>query len=330
MACLHPLKRWVVGYDAKNDKDIAKITPWATEYVKYGRKTITEFQQIPCSKCIECRLNYAKEWATRCILEAKQYKHNEMLTLTYNDENIPKKMGIITKTGEYGEIETLVKKDVQDFLKRLRKASKQEFRYFMCGEYGTENKRPHYHIILFNYEAKDKKHHAYNKKGNEMFTSELINKAWGKGFAILNNVDYGSCEYVARYIIKKQKGPNAAQEYIDRGQQPEYTCMSRRPGIGNYYFEKLKEGDYETKKIWTKTQKALKCAKPCRYFDKLYEQFSPQEWEEIQKRRKEKQLQRQATLLAQTSLNEEEYRNTRELNLKARIKNNRLYESGAV
>jgi len=49
---------------------------------------------------------------------------------------------------------TLDKTDFQKFIKRLRKKkrdfSKQSIKYYACGEYGSKNKRPHYHAIIFN------------------------------------------------------------------------------------------------------------------------------------------------------------------------------------
>lgn len=328
MGCLHPLRRWVIGIN-QDGSEIAKVTGIDKNAVrKMGGKGVqTKYTEIPCGNCINCRLEYAKTWAMRCILEAKNYENNEMLTLTYNDENVPKVKGVNLKTGELEEHETLVKKDVQDFLKRLRKNTGQNFRYFMCGEYGAENNRPHYHLIMYNLKVEDKEVHHINKKGNKQYTSQSIEKIWGKGYISLCPVTYETCEYVARYVIKKQKGPNAKEQYLDRNQEPEYTCMSRRPGIANDYFENLKEGDYEKKKIWIQTSQALKKCKPSRYFDKLFEEYNPKEMARIKQERRKIQERRLATILAQTDLNREEYLKVQEINALDRLKQTRIYEN---
>ena len=53
----------------------------------------------------------------------------------------------------FGDIPYLVKSDVQKFMKRLRKSLSQynneKIRYYLCGEYGPEHFRPHFHILLF-------------------------------------------------------------------------------------------------------------------------------------------------------------------------------------
>ena len=46
---------------------------------------------IPCGKCEQCRAAQAAEWGTRAIIETKAHKENCFITLTYNNENLPKK-----------------------------------------------------------------------------------------------------------------------------------------------------------------------------------------------------------------------------------------------
>ena len=89
---------------------------------------------VPCGKCFTCRSKYRLSWQLRLQHELLSYNYNAMfLTLTYDDDNLPTN-------------ETLVKKDVQDFIKRLRKFYNDvKIRYFAVGEYGSEKHRPHYH-----------------------------------------------------------------------------------------------------------------------------------------------------------------------------------------
>jgi len=64
--------------------------------------------QISCGQCIGCRLERSRRWAVRCMHEAQMHRYSCFLTLTYSDEFLP-------SDG------TLVLKDFQDFMKRLRK-----------------------------------------------------------------------------------------------------------------------------------------------------------------------------------------------------------------
>lgn len=307
MACYHPLKRWVIGYDGRKQQEIAKITSYNIKSVTNMRGyPVYNYQEIPCGKCIACRAEYTAQWATRCILEAKKYEHNEMLTLTYNEEHLPMSVGINTKTGEYGPMPTLVKKDVQDFLKRLRKKY-QNIRYYMCGEYGEQFGRPHYHLIVFNINVEDKENGHINKKGNMQQTSKSIEKIWGKGLISLEPVNYETCAYVARYIMKKLKGPDAKEIYQDRGQVPEYTAMSTRPGIACDYFNERGELIYETQEIFLQTQKKIQKVNIPRYFDKLLEKQNPEKLEEIKERRKALKQEREYTLLKQANMTREQY-----------------------
>ena len=95
---------------------------------------------VPCGKCMNCLTNRRESWIIRLIEEFKTKKAT-FLTLTYNDENL---------VYADGEKPTLSKRDVQLFLKRLRKSLKKSIKYYCVGEYGTRTNRPHYHFILFN------------------------------------------------------------------------------------------------------------------------------------------------------------------------------------
>ena len=100
----------------------------------YGKGNPDEPQYVlvNCRKCLECRQSRAKEWALRCVMEAKQYDKNCFITLTYEKSPV-----------------WLNKRDWQLFMKKFRKAVyPQKVKFFMCGEYGTKQYRPHYHAIL--------------------------------------------------------------------------------------------------------------------------------------------------------------------------------------
>ena len=137
--------------------------------------------QVPCNKCIECEMQRANEFALRCVLEAKEYKQNCMLTLTYKNNPI-----------------TLVKRDLQLFLKRLRKKI-GKVRYFACGEYGTKGKRPHYHIILFGYSPPDLEY-FFDRNNNPVYKSKEIEKIWNLGFVSVGELNFKTAKYTLQYI----------------------------------------------------------------------------------------------------------------------------------
>ena len=147
-----------------------------------------------CGQCIGCRIQQREDWATRIELEARQWPKEQVwfITLTYDDDHVP---GMILKTGEImrkvqyvwkpgkkapESVQTLMYPDVQKFLKRLRRAYKGKLRYFCAGEYGEQTARPHYHLILFNYNPeKLEPYRLLSKEG--YYTDTRITKCWPYG-----------------------------------------------------------------------------------------------------------------------------------------------------
>ena len=347
MSCTNPLRAFDTGYLTENGKPMYYITskrlafihkPKSADVAKSQKPKdvwqdilIKDFQEVPCCKCQSCRLDYSKEWMQRCMLEQQQWEFNEMLTLTYNDENLPKRKGVDLKTGEMQLVPTLEREDVQLFLKRLRKYWKQHYnqdniRFYMCGEYGDQKGRPHYHLLMFNFEVKDKEFYKHSKKGFKMYHSKIIEKIWGKGHIELNEVNAETCAYVARYIMKKQKGTGAKEIYELQGKEPEYTNGSRKPGIGGVYFEQNKDKIFEMDKIYINTGKGLETCKPSKYFDRLYDAEEHDLMEDIKARRKELAEARQRTQEHLSGLSAEQIREYKANALKERLK--KLVRSG--
>lgn len=251
-------------YCKEHDISSSKMEGW----LKKGTAKI-----VPCGQCLECRLNYAKNWAARCEVESYYHENNHFITLTYDDEHVP----VINKiTGEiyrglknpvdyynynkHYEVLNLFKKDVQDFLKRLRDwamrydlydDAKEGLRYFYCGEYGTDKHRPHYHLIVYGLKIPDLKY-KYSKKGYMHFVSEMLETIWGNGLVDIGGVDYKSCQYVARYIVKKQKGKTGKEWYHEQGLNKEFMNMSLKPAIGLKYYEEHREEIYNIDMIYLK------------------------------------------------------------------------------
>ena len=176
--------------------------------VKIGDKG--ELFQYPCGKCIECRLKKSIEWSYRICNELSLYDENMMITLTYNDDNLPKD----------GKIRY---RDVQLFIKRLRKFfGSRSLRYFACAEYGKKRLRPHYHIIIFGKMFDDLYFFKKDHKGTFLYRSPRLEKLWIFGFSsVITDITQDVAIYCAKYLQKDS--PN--------GDKP-FCRMSLKPGIG--------------------------------------------------------------------------------------------------
>lgn len=276
--------------------------------------------EIPCGQCIGCRLEYSKQWAIRCVLEAKLYKYNYFITLTYSPEHIPTVPHIDKETGEYIDMASLKKRDIQLFLKRLRKHFADKYqhvgiRFYLCGEYGENTERPHYHAIIFNLPLNDLKPYFINHEHQQIYTSETIDKLWGLGITSVGEVTYQSAAYVARYILKKQKGKN--ENELSR--LPEFTQMSRNPGIGTEYFNLKKDEILKYDEIILPVRGGkVTSIMPPKWFDILTEREDPDKLKVIKEQRLARAQESREIKSSQTSLREDEQRKVAERNMIAK------------
>lgn len=170
-------------------------------------------------------------WTHRIMLEAMQHPDNCFLTLTYTDETLPVSIG--SNTGLTSA--TLKPKDLQDWLKRFRKAiSPLKIRYYAVGEYGDESFRPHYHAALFGYPScrrNETSSHRNDPTGRPTCCANclLVFDTWGRGRIFLGSLETHSAQYICGYVTKKMTAPDDPRL---RGLHPEFCRMSLRPGIG--------------------------------------------------------------------------------------------------
>lgn len=307
----------------KRTKDDSKYYKFMTskEFLNndrdYFKKVLGEdydYTPVPCGCCIGCRLDYSKQWAARCMLEASQWQHNYFLTLTYDDEHLPK--------GKFGNA-TLKEQDFTNFVKSLRKYYSDHnlganIRIFGCGEYGDMSFRPHYHIILFNCSIPDLSpefHYFDNGKeiitrkvynGNVYYFSDIIHNIWKKGNILIGNCEWQSCAYVARYVLKKMKGQNK-DVYDKLGVIPEFVRMSRRPGIAYQYYQENKDEIYEFDNIIVPDLKGAKVIVPPRYFDNMLKIDNELLYYDTKEDRKKNGQSVLDTLYTRTNLHYDEY-----------------------
>lgn len=263
-------------------------------------RVVRDFIEIPCGKCIGCRLDYSRQWAYRCMLELEYHDEAHFVTLTYNDDHIPVSAYGDPSTGEAIDAYTLDKRDFQLFMKRLRKAfPDDDIRYYACGEYGSSTFRPHYHAIIYGLHLDDLQECGRSPAGFPYYTSPKLQRAWSIyhpatkdkeawydpiGFVSVGDVTVESCAYVARYIMKKQKGDDAVF-YDLHNVIPEFTLMSRKPGIGRQWYEDHPDL-YDFEYINLKTDNGGLKFRPPRYYDKLFDVDDPDRMKQIKETRK--------------------------------------------
>lgn len=293
MVCYSPLHAFRNGLN-KSGKVSYKITSNKVNSVYYdstidhwyysedkNRYSNNDYIDVPCGCCIGCRLDYSKQWALRCSLESLYHERTMFITLTYDDDHVPRSCFTDSLSGEIKEILTLKPDDWTRFMKRLRRYYKRDFgkelRFYACGEYGSTTLRPHYHAIVFGLDLDDLKQISTSGTGFPIYESEFLSKCWKNGFITVQDSNFDTCAYVARYVVKKRKGKDA-QEYEQFNIEPEFVRMSRMPGIGLKYYEEHKHEIYSNDEIILKDGKKFK---PPSYFDDLYEKEFPEEFQKI-------------------------------------------------
>lgn len=205
------------------------------------QKFKTSKDTVPCGKCSQCRARRVSGWSFRLMQEGKNSISSHFITLTYDTRSVP-----ITKRG----FMALSVRDVQLFFRRLRKANAdRNIKYYLCGEYGGQTNRPHYHIILFNARI------------------ESIQKAWNRGYVHYGKVSGASIGYTLKYLDKPKRFPLFKGD--DR--RSEFSLMSK--GIGrNYLTQRLinwHRADIENRSYCVMEQ-GQKISMPRYYRDKIY------------------------------------------------------------
>lgn len=171
------------------------------------RKGVMEYG---CGQCMPCRINKSREWVSRLMMESMEHKDSCFLTLTFSEEYIGGA--------------SLEKRPLQLFIKRLRfEFGERKIRYFAVGEYGDQTWRKHYHLLVF---------------GVSYLEEERIRSCWPFGFVSVGTADIAALRYIVGYVQKKYTKPGLPAL---KGRSPEFAVMSRKPGLGSGYVEKLRK-----------------------------------------------------------------------------------------
>ena len=247
MPCYKPL----VAYRLENG---------SVAFYESGRAKSVKTLELPCGKCAGCRLERSRQWAMRCMHEASLYEKNAYVTLTYDDFHLADRRSLV-----YG--------DFQDFMRRLR----YEFgkvRFYMCGEYGEENWRPHFHACLFGIDFDDKVFFRNSPSGFKLYRSKCLERLWPFGYSTVGDVSFESAGYIARYLMKKVTGDLAKTHYsyvdVATGEvcqrKPEFNKMSLKPGIGAGWLDKYESDVYPSGRVVVRGAEGMSP----RYYDKRW------------------------------------------------------------
>lgn len=236
MTCVTPIKTYFSAEPNENGK---YLPAFSTHKPQKDNPL-----NLPCRKCIPCRIAKTRDWSIRSMHEAQLHgDQNSFITLTFDPEHLP-------------HDNSISKSDFQKFIKNLRQRTNINIRYLACGEYGErinpltgkpQPDRPHYHASLFGYKPDDLELFS-TKGGNKLYTSEFLTKLWGKGHVTIGELTPETAAYVAGYTMKKIGGDLAKEHYewldletaevYDR--LPEFQLSSTRPGIGKPWYDKFK------------------------------------------------------------------------------------------
>lgn len=244
--------------------------------------------------------------------EAQQHERNSFLTLTYSDETLaarrqereptvpctpPSKNASPEDIASYSSYlasslrrsDSLYPRDMQLFMKRLRKElttlrGSAKVRFYLVGEYGDLFGRPHYHVALFGEDFSDDRKQWRTSGDYPIYRSSRLEKIWTHGNSEIGALTYDSAAYIARYVMKKINGKKADEHYRRETPEgdafwlhPEFSLMSRRPGIGQGWLNEYINDVYPHDHVIIKGKKL----KPPRYYDKILAALDPAAMESI-------------------------------------------------
>lgn len=207
---------------------------------------------FPCGKCPDCLARRASGWSFRLMQEYKQCISGHFITLTYNTHYVP-----LSPKG----FMTLQKNDCQLFMKRLRKIHtdhdifNRPLKYYIAGEYGTNNLRPHYHMLLFNADI------------------DLVPKAWRSGVDPIGDIHFGDVnEASVGYTLKYMCKPRTIPLHQNDDRLPEFSLMSK--GLGaNYLTPQMIDWHHADllERMYLNIPGGKKISMPRYYKDKIYD-----------------------------------------------------------
>lgn len=172
---------------------------------------------VPCGSCEACLVNRRSQWTFRLKEELRSSKSCYFVTLTYDDDKLPFSRAYGDRSKPIAP--NVCKRDVQNFLKRLRKSIYPfKIRYYLVSEYGPKTFRPHYHMVLFDFP-----HELKNK------LDEYLETSWGNGFIRVDPISDARIHYVTGYCLDGSQVP----DHLEKN----FMLCSRKPAIGSRFLD---------------------------------------------------------------------------------------------
>ncbi len=173
--------------------------------------------KVSCNYCAGCRMARISDWNERIKHEVQYqaWKGNDstFLLLTYDDEHLP--------------LHGVSKRDVQLFLKRVRKYFSDHhitkyagWKYFLVSEYGDQESRPHYHAIMMGLPFDE--------------VESVYRRCWDNGFVFSRPVADGGIRYVLKYMQKARPRKQERELYEKFDINPPFSMMSKGIGLDWY------------------------------------------------------------------------------------------------
>lgn len=308
MACYNP-KYAYLAKDARTE-NFGRAIFFSLPQCYEGHPEKYEKINIPCRRCIGCRLDYSREWATRIERECRTNEGNIFLTLTYDEAHLPRAVQQL-RDGTTKETPTTKISELSSFMKRLRRHWEyhygvQGIKFFGASEYGDKTGRPHYHVAIMGLKnlPSDMVKIGNNHQGDIRWASAEIAKLWGKGIIEYEDLTWGSAAYVARYITKKQFGAGA-KEYERLGIEEPKVVMSRNPGIGMSYIRDNIETAAKDE-IFVKKKGGVMSVRNPKVYRDMYKAYEPDQAALLSEMRRARANDETRAKLKRTTMNETE------------------------
>lgn len=210
MGCSSP--NGIVVFHTRKVKFLGPIASEEDPRYFYQRRQFADIHDVPCGKCDLCLVTRRYERALRIMLEVESFPESSFFfTLTYSNEFQD------SNELDHSHWSQFVKDFRQNFCQakyckwpdkrkrgKVRSLTFKSIKQVMCGEYGGENGRRHFHGIIFGHEFSDLVFTGnYSDKGFPIYTSESLAQTWKKGFVQIERVNMDLALYVSKYVTDR-------------------------------------------------------------------------------------------------------------------------------
>lgn len=149
------------------------------------------FIYVPCGHCINCRKNKQQNWRVRLFKEFELGKHKNCLFVTFTLAN-----------EHYDRFKDNPALAIRLFFERIRKCTGKSLLHFMVTELGEQNRRLHFHGLIFDCSL------SYNK----------LRELWGYGISWIEPLrSIQGITYITTYMLKDTENDFVSRVYVSAG-----------------------------------------------------------------------------------------------------------------